>query len=274
MVSELDGFGRGVFEVHRDGWEEMLAGMGLKGISPGTIERRGFNDQSYKWMHSWQRGAMGRMLALGALSVYGLRARKAEMELAAYWHDTGRVPIPMGFLTDRGVNFFKVPKFRTMRPGSEHEALGHGQSSLFGPEAIIARGDKRVVGELPARVRRQRLDELPQLWEALMGRMWLVGPRLSVVKDELRDEIILYGNRFDPRMVNLRWVVEAAAEAMRLYSPKGGIFSPLSSYLSKLTPFDVRKLGDWAFLNCCSPWVDSWVIISTIKRMRSGKGVQ
>jgi len=75
-------------------------------------------------------------------------------------------------------------------------------------------------------------------------------------------------------MVNLKWVVERCAMAMYQYSPLGGIFSPLSSYLSKKTPMDVRKIGDWAFLNCASPFVDFSTIMSTIKRMRSGEGVQ
>mgnify|MGYP001590686099 FL=1 len=161
-----------------------------------------------------------------------------------------------------------------MIPVSEYLPLDYGESSLFGSEAVIVRGDARVTGDLPAEIRKKRLDEVPQLWAALRGRMWLVGPRSSVEKDELRDETILYRNRSDQRMVNLRWVLEKCAWAMYRYAPTGGIFSPLSSYLSKKTPMDVRKIGDWAFLNCCSPLVDFAIVMSTIRRMRLGEGVQ
>ncbi len=280
MPSELDGFKPGVFDIHPYQWEEMFAGMGLSGISPKTVEKRGFNRKSYEWMHSSQRMALGKLMALGALAIYWPRAKRAEKQLAAYWNDSGKVPIKMGFLEVDGSDqivegrLFDVPKLRTMRPGSESEALGHGESSLFGLEATIARGDGRVIGDLPAAIRKKRLDEVPQLLAAVRGKMWLVGPRLSVEKDELRDEMILYRNRFDSRMINLRWVFEKCAWAMHRYRPLGGLFSPLSSYLSKLTPIDVRKAGDWAFLNCASPLVDFAIVMSTIRRMRSGEGVQ
>lgn len=217
---------------------------------------------------------------LGRLRFMGPRAMEAKKQLAVCWNGSGTVSIKMGFLeadsSGRIVEgrMFNVPKLRTMIPGSENLPLDCGESSLFGPEANIARGDARVMGDLPTGIRKLRLDEVPQLWAAVRGKMWLVGPRLSVGKDELRDEMILYRNRFDPRMVNLKWVLESCASAMRLYFPKGGIFSPLSSYLSKLTPFDVRKVGDWAFLNCCSPRVDFAIVMSTIRRMKSGIGVQ
>ncbi|MEK7091677.1 MAG: sugar transferase [Patescibacteria group bacterium] len=280
MLSELDGFKPRVFDVHRDQWEEMFAGMGLRGISPKTIEIRGFNRKSYEWMHSSQRDALGRLMALGALAVYGWPAMEAKRQLAAYWKGSGTVSIESGFLKADGSGqivegrLFGLPKLKTMKPGSENLPLGYGDSSFFGPEAAIINGDPRVTGHLPAEIRKKRLDEVPQLWEALRGRMWLVGPRSSVAKDELRDEMILYRNRFDPKMVNLKWVLESCARAMHQYTPKGGIFSPLSAYLSKKTPMDVRKIGDWAFLNCCSPLVDFAIVTSTIRRMRSGAGVQ
>lgn len=280
MNSELDRFKPGVFEVHRDQWEEMFAGMGLRGISLKTIEEHGFNQKSYDWMHSPQREALGRILARGALAIYGPRAMKAKKQLAAYWGNSGTISIDMRFLgadaSGRIVEgrLVKVPKLQTMKPGSENVPLDYGESSLFGSEADIVGGDARVAGDLPAEIRRKRLDEVPQLGAVLRGKMWLVGPRLSVEKDELRDEMILYRNRFDSKMVNLRWVLEKCAWAMHQYGPKGGIFSPLSSYLSKRTPMDVRKIGDWAFLNCCSPLVDFAIVMSTVRRMKSGEGVQ
>ena len=85
------------------------------------------------------------------------------------WARTGR---PVVFAQNRVGRYgqpFKVYKFRTMRV----EADGPDQST------ITTRDDPRIT-PLGRKLRRWKLDELPQLWNVLRGDMSFVGPRPDV----------------------------------------------------------------------------------------------
>ena len=82
---------------------------------------------------------------------------------------------------------FIVHKFRTMRQDAERET---------GPVWAAKSGDPRVT-PIGAWLRRTRLDELPQLWNVLVGEMSFVGPRPERPEfvSDLTREIQYYGQR-------------------------------------------------------------------------------
>lgn len=63
---------------------------------------------------------------------------------------------------------FRLLKFRTMRPGSEAKG-----------QITVGARDPRVTG-IGHVLRRTKVDELPQLWNVLVGDMSIVGPRPEV----------------------------------------------------------------------------------------------
>jgi len=89
------------------------------------------------------------------LVAIGLIVRISSQGSALYWQD--RVGL--------GGKLFRIAKFRTMVTDAERS----------GPD-ITSSGDPRITW-LGAKLRKLKIDELPQLWNVLVGQMSLVGPR-------------------------------------------------------------------------------------------------
>jgi lipopolysaccharide/colanic/teichoic acid biosynthesis glycosyltransferase len=82
----------------------------------------------------------------------------------------GRPILYRGSRVGRGGHVFSMYKFRTLRQGAHHR-LG----PYYGPELTRRTWEETsAVGHV---LRRLKLDELPQLWNVLVGDMSMVGPR-------------------------------------------------------------------------------------------------
>ena len=100
-------------------------------------------------------------------------------------------------------------------------------------------------------LRRGSLDELPQLWNVLMGDMSLVGPRPPIGYELAR---------YQPW--HWRRVLEAKPGMTGLWQVKG----------RSRTTFDEMVRMDVAYARNRSLLMDLWILLATPRAMFSGKG--
>ena len=144
---------------------------------------------------------------------------------------------------------FTLFKFRTMEVGAEARRgeLEH-LNEMDGP-AFKIRRDPRVT-PLGRFLRRTSLDELPQLWNVLIGEMSLVGPRPLVEWEVARLE------RWQRRRLSMRpgltclWQVEGRNDLD----------------WNRWVELDMQYIDTW------SPWLDFKILLRTIPAVVSGRG--
>ena len=134
-------------------------------------------------------------------------------------------PGPIFFRQTRvglGGKLFKITKFRSMVHDAEAKRDDLSTMSVYSDLRLFKVKDDPRVTRLGAFLRRTSLDELPQLWNAFVGNMSLVGPR-----PPLPTEVELYEDhhyaRFDvkpgitgPWQVNGRNLITDFEEVIRL----------------------------------------------------------
>jgi lipopolysaccharide/colanic/teichoic acid biosynthesis glycosyltransferase len=158
------------------------------------------------------------------------------------------------FYTDKRAGLFGKPfivrKFRTMRQGADAErAQLWEQSETKGPAFKIV-SDPRVT-PLGRILRRFSLDELPQLFDVLMGRMSLVGPRPAGL-----DEVAQYEDRHRLRLT-VRPGVTGLWQVRRRMD----------------NDFEERISDDLEYIRRWSIVFDLEIVARTVRVVLSGRGV-
>ncbi|MFO1022017.1 MAG: sugar transferase [Planctomycetales bacterium] len=139
---------------------------------------------------------------------------------------------------------FVMYKFRTMRTDAEKNGA-----------QFAVKGDARVT-PIGWFLRRTRLDELPQLWNILIGDMSFVGPRPE------RPEFIAELSR------------EIPGYLYRLGLKPGltGLAQVLNGYDNTIESFRRKVALDLLYLQNCSLWNDLKIIFRTVSVVITGKG--
>ena len=148
---------------------------------------------------------------------------------------------------------FPCYKFQTMVPNAqerlEEYLAKNPEARKEWEESFKLTNDPRVT-KLGAFLRKTSLDELPQLWNVLMGDMSLVGPRPIVAK-----EVKFYGENIEeyymvPPGITGMWQVNGRSD----------------------TTYEERVGMDTWYVRNWSVWIDLVYLFKTVKTVFTGKG--
>ena len=129
--------------------------------------------RDWLWISNFAKRIIDILLALVSLPFVLL----AFLPLAfLVWWEDGHNPLFVQKRLGRNRRVFPLLKIRSMRAGAANEGTGY----------YCFEGDDRIT-RVGAFLRRTSLDELPQLWNILVGQMSFVGPR-PPIWDELDAE--------------------------------------------------------------------------------------
>lgn len=139
---------------------------------------------------------------------------------------------------------FVMYKFRTMRTDAEKNGA-----------QFAVKGDARVTS-IGWFLRRTRLDELPQLWNILIGDMSFVGPRPE------RPEFI----------ASLSQEIPGYLYRLGLKPGLTGLAQVVNGYDNNIESFRRKVALDLLYLQNCSLWNDFKIILRTASVVITGKG--
>lgn len=156
---------------------------------------------------------------------------------------------PVFFMQERvgrGGKLFNIVKFRTMRLNADR----------VGP-AITIGADPRIT-RVGSWLRKTKLDELPQLWNVLVGQMSFVGPRPEVPQyvryynSEQRKVLNLVPGITDPASIKYRNESEILAQSQ----------DPIRTYVEQIMPDKIKINLQYA--RTATVWTDLKLIVVTV----------
>lgn len=150
----------------------------------------------------------------------------------------------------RGDRAFGLLKFRTMIPDAD-AMVDELMARSSDPHWLQIEDDPRVtrVGRM---LRSTSLDELPQLWNVLLGHMSLVGPRPLSVRDDAR-------------------VGGWARGRLDITPGLTGLWQVLGR---KSVPFEEMVKIDYVYVNNWSLWGDVKLLLQTLPAVLQGRGAR
>lgn len=200
------------------------------------------------------RRAVKRVLDLLLVMTLGVALLPALVVLGLLVRLTSRGPMVYGQLRiGLGGRPFTAWKFRTMRRDADAVLASVLASDLALREEWERdhklRNDPRVtlVGRF---LRKTSLDELPQLWNVLVGEMSMVGPRPIT-----EAEIPKYGDRWE-------YYLRVRPGITGMWQISG----------RNLTTYDERVAFDAFYVSNWSPWLDLVILARTVQTVLRGEG--
>ena len=153
----------------------------------------------------------------------------------------------------KGGKLFPCYKFQSMVPDAQkrlEEYLAENpEARKEWEESFKLTNDPRVT-KLGAFLRKTSLDELPQLWNVLMGDMSLVGPRPIVTKEIERYGDYIREYYMVPPGITGMWQVNGRSD----------------------TTYEERVAMDTWYVRNWSVWIDLVYLFKTVKTVFTGKG--
>lgn len=170
----------------------------------------------------------------------------------------------------RDGRLFTMYKFRSM-------TVGHGGSS------VSVAGESRIT-PLGAKLRRYKLDELPELWNVLKGDMSFVGPRPDVpgyadaLTGEDREVLQLRPGITGPASLKYRDEEETLAAVAKTLDRQGFVTGPDGRAITSVQEYNDRVIFpdqvriNRYYLHHYSFWTDIRMIFATVlgRKMKYG----
>lgn len=264
---------RGLTDVMEDQLAEVTQIFGKElFIEPGPKEKA----RSKRYARSQFKRAIDVALATTILSLGGealidrtldrVGAKSSNGSREYFW-------LPVSFL---GMPEVLIPKVPTMREGAKDELKNpFSATSLIGGRSTEK--DQRILDGEAQNVRKNSLDEFPQLLSLKSGEMTVVGSRayydLENHGTAILEKLCAQGDiDFSD---SAKWILSRYRSTMAEFNPKPALLSLSSAYKSKDTDHYIRLLFDMAYSWHASPLLDMKIVaLTAVNRGLKKKGAR